>query len=522
MSRHREGKVYLVGAGPGDAGLITIRGVEVLRAADCVIYDKLVNPSLLKFARADAEIIHTPKRTKQGSFTQERINKLLIEKASKGLTVARLKGGDPCIFGRGGQEAAILARAGIDFEIVPGVTAAIAAAGYAGIMLTDREYSSQVVFVTGRQAEGKRKSGIDWGWLGRFEGTIVLYMAMENLEFISAELMKNGMAGQMPAAVITNATLPSQRIVRTSLELLGEKCRQQAIEPPAIVIIGAAADSDASLNWFENKPLFGKNIVVTRHEDGNADFAAKIVRRGGNPIEFSTMKIKPVIRKDFFQKKLGKFEQYDWVVFTSVNGVAIFFDYLEGIGRDARIFGRAKVAAIGAETAAKLREFGLRADFVPAVYTSEELGKGLIDFVQTSKGKKARSGMGGDLGQKRILLLRSELASNELAELLKAAGAEVDEVAVYSITAKKGKSEWLKQKIAAGAVDWITFASPFSVRVFFEKVPAEVINSSDVKVASIGPVTSKQLEELGIKVDVEPAEHTIEGLLEAIEEDCRK
>jgi len=508
MSRHREGKVYLVGAGPGDAGLITIRGAEVLRAADCVVYDKLVNPSLLKFARADAEIIHTPKRTKQGSFAQERINNLLVEKASKGKVVARLKGGDPCIFGRTGQEAAILARAGIDFEIVPGVTAATAAAGYAGIMLTNREYSSQVVFVTGRQAEEKQKSSIDWGWLGRFEGTIVLYMAMENLDFISAELMKNGMGGQMPAAVITNATLASQRIVRTSLELLGEKCRQQAIAPPAIVIIGAAADSDASLNWFENKPLFGKNIVVTRHEDGNADFAAKIVRRGGNPIEFSTVKIKPVIRKDFFQKKLGKLEQYDWVVFTSANGVAIFFGYLEGIGRDARIFGRAKIAAIGAETAGKLREFGIRADFVPAVYTSEELGKGLVGYT--------------NLQDRKVLLLRSQLASDELVELLSRAGAEVENTAVYTTIIEKSNCNWLKGKISDGTVDWITFASPFAARVFFEQVPAEVISPSDVKVASIGPVTSKQLEELGIKVDVEPAEHTIEGLLEAMEEDCRK
>jgi uroporphyrinogen III methyltransferase/synthase len=283
------------------------------------------------------------------------------------------------------------------------------------------------------------------------------------------------------------------------------------------VIIGIAADSEASLSWFERKSLFGKNIVITRHEDGNADFAAGIIQRGGNPIEFATMKIRPLIRKDSFQNKLGKLERYDWVAFTSVNGVTVFFDYLESLRKDARVLGGVKVAAIGAETAAKLKGFGIRADFVPAVYTSEELGKGLIDFVAGRRGKKKSSGTGGDLHQARILLLRSELASNELAGLLKDAGAQVDEVAVYGITAEKSQAEWLKPKIAAGQIDWITFTSPFSVRVFFEKIPTEVVNSSDVKVASIGPVTSKQLEELGVKVDVEPAEHTIDGLLEAIE-----
>ncbi|MBA7604372.1 Siroheme synthase [subsurface metagenome] len=498
-----KGKVYLVGAGPGRADLITLRGLELLKLADCVIYDRLVNPALLNFARKDAEIIHTPKRVGPDSFSQDQINNLIIEKASGGRAVVRLKGGDPCIFGRAAEETAALAEAGIEFEIVPGVTAGIAAGTYAGIMLTDRRHNSQVVFVTGREAEGKQKSNIDWHLLAKFRGTIVFYMAMANLDFIAGELIKNGMDAKIPAAVIVDVSLPTQRLITASLSDISEKYRRQKNEPPAIVVIGTAVQSDPQLNWFMKKPLFGKTIVATRDRAGNARFAAKIISEGGNPIEFATIKIKPLTQTNQFLQTLAKITKFDWVVFTSTNGVGIFFEVLESLGKDARSFGSAKVAAIGSETAAKLADFGIKTDFVPSTFTSRELGKQLRAFA--------------NLQGKRVLLLRSQVASNELIELLAQSGAKVTNTAVYSVTTEKNDCTQLKQKIAEGKIEWLTFASPSSVRGFFEQIPGELVNSSNVRVASIGPVTSEQLKNLGLRVDVQATEHTIDGLLAAIE-----
>jgi len=504
-----KGKVYLVGAGPGSADLITVRGAELLKTADCIIYDKLANPALLKFARPDAEIIHVPKRIGPGSATQDQINNLLVEKAKLGQTVVRLKGGDPCIFGRIGQELTALTEAGINFEIVPGVTAAVAAAEFAGIILTDRDYSSQVVFITGQEAEGKQKSNIDWNLLAKFSGTIVFYMAMGNLELIAKRLIKSGMEKETPAAVIADATLPSQKTVRASLKQITEKCKENKIGPPAIVVIGAAADK--KLNWLANKPLFGRSIVVTRDADSNADFAAKIIAKGGNPIEFTTIKIKPLTQTNTFLQTLAKIAEYDWLIFTSANGVTVLFDALQKLDKDARVFASAKIAAIGSETAAKLSEFAIMADFVPNVFTTKELGKQLISFT--------------NLQNKKVLLLRSQLArqthgglaSNKLSELLDSTGAEVDNVPVYTAVTIKNKCSRLIEKIERGEIDWLTFASPSSAKGFFEQIPAELVNSSNTRIASIGPVTSEQLKNLGLKVDVQAVEHTIDGLLAAIE-----
>jgi len=323
------------------------------------------------------------------------------------------------------------------------------------------------------------------------------------LDFIVEQLLKNGMKEETPSAVITDVTFPNQRTVKASLRLLSKKCQEEKVEPPAIIIIGRAADSDTRLNWFMKKPLFGKNIVVTRDARGNADFAAKIIRQGGNAIEFPTIKLRPLTQTNQFLQTLSKLKEYDWIVFTSANGVTLFFDCLKKLQKDARVFGSAKIAAIGSETAAKLSDFGIKANFVPSIFTSEELGKQLISFTS--------------LHDKKILLLRSQLASYELIELLEQAGARVENVPVYRIAAQTSKCSWLIEKITAGQIDWLTFASPSSVKGFFEQIPADTVNSSSAKVASIGPVTSEQLRNLGIRVDVEAAEHTIDGLLTAIE-----
>jgi len=498
-----KGFVYLVGAGPGRADLITVRGAEVLKKADCIIYDKLANPALLRFARADSEIIRVPKRTGGSSVTQEEINKLLLEKASGGRTVVRLKGGDPCIFGRCAEELAVLIEAGIGFEIVPGITAGIAVASYAGIMLTDREYSSQVVFVTGQEKQGKQKSNIDWNLLAKFSGTIVFYMGVGNLSFIAKRLIENGMEADTPAAVIADATFPTQRVVKAALSDISENCKRQGIEPPAIIVIGAVADSSAQLSWFMKKPLFGKNIVVTRDAVGNADFAAKVISRCGNPLKFATIKIKPLTETNEFLRTLATITEYDWIIFTSGNGVTIFFEALQNLGKDARVFGSAKIAAIGNGTAAKLSEFGIKADFVPGVFTGKELGKQLIAYT--------------NLRSKRVLLLRSKIASNELVELLDKGGAEVQDVAVYTAVEEKSQCAWLIEEIDNGRIDWLTFASPSSVNGFFEQIRSDLVNSGKVKIASIGPVTSECLETLGLRVDITAEDHTLDGLLDAIE-----
>jgi len=502
-----KGFVYLVGAGPGRADLITVRGADVLKAADCVIYDKLANPALLKFARPDAEVIHVPKRTGGASVTQEEINKLLVEKASAGQTVVRLKGGDPCIFGRAGEELAVLNEADIGFEIVPGVTAGIAVSAYAGILLTDRDYSSEVVFVTGREAPGKKESSIDWDLLARFSGTIVFYMGVGNLANIAERLMQNGMSSNTPAALIADATFPTQKVAKATLGDISGKCKQEEIEPPAIIIIGAAADSNEELNWFMQQPLFGKNIVITRDAAGNADFAAKIIRRGGNPIEFATIKIKSLTQTNEFLRALSQIAEYDWIIFTSGNGVALFFETLQSLGRDARVFGSAKIGAIGSQTAAKLARFGIKSDFVPSVFTSKELGRQLISCT--------------NLRSKKVLLLRSKLASSELVELLNEAEAEVQDVAVYTVAEEKSESSRLVEGISKGTIDWVTFASPSSANVFFEQIGSDLVNSGDVKVASVGPVTSERLKTLRVRVDVTATNHTIDGLLDAIEKTCK-
>ena len=499
-----KGMVYLVGAGPGRADLITVRGADLLKTADCIIYDKLANPALLSYARPDADIIHVPKRIGTGSCTQDEINRLLVEKANEGKTVVRLKGGDPCIFGRGSEEARVLVKAGIDFEIVPGVTAAIAAAEYSGVMLTDREYSSQVAFITGHEADGKKESSIDWNVLAKFPGSIVFYMGMGGLQFITGQLIKNGMNKETPTAVIANATFPNQRITKSTVEGIDDKCKQENIGPPAIVVIGDAAVGDTSLNWFMKKPLFGKTIVATRDHRGNAEFAAKIINRAGNPIEFPTIKIEPLTNTTEFLQALSKITEYDWIVFTSANGVRIFFDYIRDLSKDARVFASAKIAAIGARTAAKLAEFAIMADFVPDVFTGKELGNQLIGFTNL-KGKK-------------VLLLRSQLASGELIDLLQQAGADVDNVSIYTAVTAKTDPAPLAKQITDGAIDWLTFASPSSVTAFFEQVKPDLVNSGNVRVASIGPITSEQLKKVGVKIDLQAAEHTIDGLLDAIEQ----
>ena len=499
----KKGMAYLVGAGPGRADLITLRGAGLLKSADCIIVDKLANPALLEMARQDAEIIHVPKRIGPGSFTQDQINQILVEKALAGKTVVRLKGGDPCIFGRCTEEAALLNEAGVDFEIVPGITAAIAAGEYTGIMLTDRRYSSQVAFITGHEAEGKEDSNIDWNVLAHFPGTLVFYMGIGTLPTLCEQLMAQGRAAETPVALVANATLPTQRVVRAPLRQIVETCRREQIEPPALIIVGAAAQGEAGLNWFMRKPLFGRSIVVTRDADGNAEMAQKILNRGGNPIEFTTMILVPLTDRTEFLQVLTELTDYDWVIFTSPNGVRLFFDAIGALGKDARVFAAIRLATLGAKTAECLAQYGIKADFVPTSFTGRDLGLQLLSFA--------------NLRDKKILLLRSELASDELVQVLQEGQAHVRDVSIYTAAPHRGDAGGLAEKIRQGRIHWLTFASPSAVRGFLEQVRPEIANAGQVRIASIGPVTSRELVKFGVRIDVEATEHTIDGMLDAIE-----
>ncbi|MGA2092066.1 MAG: uroporphyrinogen-III C-methyltransferase [Sedimentisphaerales bacterium] len=503
-TRAKKGKVYLVGAGPGRSDLITLRGLELLKKADCVIYDKLANPALLRYARADAELIATPKRTGGESFTQQQINKLLVEKAGEHKVIVRLKGGDPYIFGRGTEEAKWLADNGIDFEVVPGVTAAIAASAYAGIALTDRDFSSQVAFITGHEAEGKQQSSIDWENLANFSGTLCFYMAMENFDFIVDQLTSRGLSPDTPAAVITDATQPTQRTAKATLATIAGVCKSEKIGAPAIIVIGTTAKGDSRLEWLAKQPLFGKTIVITRDAEGNAELADKIADKMGLAIELPVTKLKPLTDSTAFLKALSEIKAYEWVIFTSATGVEQVFGVLAKLNKDGRVFGSARIAAIGRGTARELARFGIRADFVPTTFTSKVLARELIETAQ--------------LRGRKVLLLRSKLASDELPCMLAKAGAVIENVPVYTQEKNLCDLKNLSEMLAEKRVNWLVFASPFAATCFYEQVPVEFVKSSNAKIASIGPVTTKRLTELGVRVDIEPAEHTIDGLLTAIEQ----
>jgi uroporphyrinogen III methyltransferase / synthase len=497
---NKKGKVYLVGAGPGRPDLITVRGLELLKCADCIIYDKLANPALLNYARPGAELLPVPKRVGPESVRQEQINKLLIQKANEGKSIVRLKGGDPYIFGRGTEEAIVLAEASIDFEVVPGVTAALAASCYSGIALTDRNFASEVIFVTGHEAEGKQQTGIDWHLLAKFTGTIVFYMGIENLDDIAHKLIENGMSPETPAALVADATMPAQRMAKGTLATITACCAKNKIVPPALIIVGATAAGDSRLEWLAKLPLFGKTVVVTRDAQGGEELAAKFAARMALTIEMPVTKIKMLTDSSDFVKALARIHTYDWVIFTSCNGVETFFDAMAKLGKDARVFASAKIAAIGVRTAETLAGFGIKADFVPGAFTSKDLAEGLIGFT--------------NLHGKKVLLLRSKIASDDLPGLLEAAGASVDNVPVY--THEKNICDF--GRLSEKTVNWLTFASPFAAKCFFEQAAADFVKSKDAKVASIGPVTSKKLAELGVKVDVEASEHTFDGLISAIEQ----
>ena len=498
----KPGKVYIVGAGPGDPGLLTLRGKKCIEEADVIVYDHLVNEDLLGFARKDARMVYAGKRGGDHTIPQEELNMILVREAGKGLNVARLKGGDPFVFGRGGEEAEVLSRAGIPFEVVPGITSAIAVPAYAGIPLTHRGYTSTVAFVTGHEDPGKGKSGIDWRALSGI-GTIVFLMGVKNLAQVAANLIGNGKSPGTPASLIRWGTTADQRTITGTLGDIADRAKENRFTPPAVFVVGDVVRLRAELEWFEKRPLFGKGVVITRPEPQADEMAELLLREGARVIRFPTVRIAPPESWEGLDGALGRIEDYRWVVFTSANGVGFFFRRLKEAGRDVRDLKGVGVCTIGPATAAAVEKLGLRVDIVPREFVSE----GVVKAFQ-----------GVDLRGKRVLLPRAAVARDVIPRGLAELGAKVDVVVAYRTVNSGRKRSELGKLIGEGKVDVITFTSPSTVSNFFEIMGKDYALPAGVEVACIGPVTEKAAVRAGLRVDILQETYTVPGLVQSLVE----
>jgi uroporphyrinogen III methyltransferase/synthase len=512
------GMVYLVGAGPGDPGLITVRGRDVLARAQVVVYDHLANPRLLAHA-PDAEAIYVGKKAAEHSMTQDRINALLVDRAEQGQIVVRLKGGDPFVFGRGGEECLALAAAGIPFEVVPGITAAIAAAAYAGIPVTHRDLNSSFTFITGHEKEqayqdpraadrpaAKGSSDIDWPAVARLP-CLAFYMGLKSLERICAKLIEHGMDAHMPAAAIQWGTTPRQRTVTGTLETLPRLVAEAKLAPPALTIIGRVVELRSTLNWFETRPLLGKTIIVTRTRQQASDLVQQLEEQGAQVLEAPTIEIRPPADWDAIDAELlGQAHPIpDWLIFTSPNAPAMTRQRLRELGRDARVFGHAKVAAVGQATAQAVeRELGLHVDLCPPAFRAESLADALAEQ--------------NEIAGKHFLLLRADIARPVLRQRLKeAAAAQVIDLAIYETAAPPSLPPDVLEAVEKGEADWITFTSGSTVKNFLALLPDDLRRRvGKIQIASIGPITSAAIKEEGLTPAAQAPAADIAELVAAI------
>jgi uroporphyrinogen III methyltransferase/synthase len=509
------GIVYLVGAGPGDPGLLTRRGAAVLAQADVIVYDHLASPRLLDLAPPGALRICAGKSIGHCTLTQDEINTLLIDHARQGRRVVRLKGGDPYVFGRGAEEAERLHAAGIAVQVVPGVTAAVGVTAYAGVSITHREIASAVAFITGHDdpeaprppdasASGSPSiagTRLDWAALARFPGTLVVYMGVTRLPGLCRTLIRHGKPATTPAALIASGTLAAQRTVTGTLGDLAERAAEARLGPPALLVVGDVIARRPALNWFEELPLFGQRIVVTRPGDEADGSAADLEALGAEVLVAPTVMILPPADWAPVDRAIAALEHLDWLVFTSANGVRFFLDRIESNGRDLRALGRVKLAAIGPATAAALARYHLRADLVPEAYRSEDLAAALAPRVA---------------GQ-RVLLARADRGRTLLLEALRPI-ADVEQIAVYRNTDADALPPAVLERLAAGTVDWITLTSSAITERLFALLPEEARRriGREIRLASLSPVTSGAAARLGWTIAAEALAYTWPGLVQAI------
>ena len=498
----KPGKVYLIGAGPGDPGLITVKGQEILRRAEVIIYDYLANPVLLDLAPQEAERIYVGKRAGSHHYPQEDITRLLLEKAFEGKRVARLKGGDPFIFGRGGEEAQALAAAKIPFEVVPGVTAAVAAAAYAGIPLTHRDHTTTLGFITGHEDPAKKLSSLDWEKLATAVGTLVCYMGMANLENICEQLIKHGRSPETPVVVVRWATLPRQETLCGTLTTITGKVRSTDFKPPAVIFIGEVNSLRDELRWFDNRPLSGHRMLVTRAAEQAAVLTNGLEELGAEVIVVPTIEIIPPSSFAELDRAISELDRVDYLVLTSVNAVSAFFDRLRTQGYDARALAGLKTVVVGPKSAEALAAHGVDADLLPEDYHAEGIVALLKDRVYG----------------KRLLYPKAALARDLIPAALTSAGAEVIAPIAYTSAPPVNAAESLRQALA-DRLDLLTFTASSTVKNFVDLLGAEHVTlAQKIPVASIGPLTSKTAIELGFNVIIEPDESTIHALLEAIKD----
>ncbi len=497
----RRGHVDLVGAGPGDPGLLTRKGALCLSRAEAVVYDHLVHPRLLDLAPASAERIFAGKSAGKCVLKQPEINALLASLARSGKRVVRLKGGDPYVFGRGGEEAEHLQTEGVSFAVVPGVTAAVGVTSYAGVPITHRDSASAVAFVTGHNDPGSASSRIDWAGLARFPGTLVVYMGVARLRSLCETLVREGKPATTPAALVRNGTLASQRTVAGTLGDLADRAETEAIGPPALLVIGDVVNHRPALSWFERSPLFGKRIVVTRPEGDSDSSASDLEALGAEVLVAPTVLIRPVNDFEAVDRAIDRLGEFDWLVFTSGNGVRHFFARVEALGKDVRVLGGVKLAAIGPATARILSEFHLRADLVPESYRSEALADALKPHV---------------VGR-RVLLARADRGRPILKEELERI-AHVEQVAVYRNTDAEALPPAIVERLSRGEVDWITLTSPAIANRLFALLPeaARERIGRAIRLASISPVTTRAATALGWAVAAEAKEYTWEGVVRSL------
>ncbi|NMC49726.1 MAG: uroporphyrinogen-III C-methyltransferase [Desulfovibrio sp.] len=496
-------KGYLLGAGPGDPGLLTLKAKAVLETADVVVYDYLANKSFLDFCRPDAVILYVGKKGGDHTLPQDRINRLLVEKAKEGKVVARLKGGDPYVFGRGAEEAEELLDAGVDFEVVPGVTSAVAAPAYAGIPLTHRAYASSVSFITGHEDPTKAESAHDWEALARSASTLVFFMGVKNLPEIAKNLMAAGRPGTTPAALVRWGTTCRHRSLAADLATIADKAQAAGFAAPSLLVVGEVVRLRERLGWFEKKPLLGRGVVVTRSREQASDLVRLLSDQGACCYEFPSIAIAP-LADDAPVRRAGRgLAAYDWVIFTSANGVEHFFAALAAEGLDARAFGLARVGAIGPATAAALAGRGIRADFVPGRFVAESVVEGLLDL-----------GVAG----KRVLIPRAAKAREVLPERLAQAGAAVTVLPVYETRPADQDPREIIEAMRAGEIRYVTFTSSSTVDNFFATIPPETFRefTPGVACAVIGPITAATLARYGFSPDVSAEEYTIPALARAI------
>ena len=496
--------VYLVGAGPGDAGLLTLRGAELLRRADVVIYDMLVNADLLRLAPAGAELISRGSQGTSEAKSQVELNALMIAKASEGKCVVRLKGGDPYVFGRGGEEAEELAAAKIPFEVVPGVSSIVAAPNYAGIPLTHREHASSFTVLTGHEDPTQETSDLDFDQIARIPGTKVILMGLKRLRELADTLIERGVSADTPAAVIRWGTTGRQQSVEGTLATIADAVARAKISAPAMTVIGDVVKLRPKLNWFEQRPLFGKRVVVTRTREQASKLSALLFEAGAEVLEIPTIRIVPSDRKQDIVDALLELNSYDWLVFTSPNGVTSFFDLFFKRFQDLRDIGGVRIAAIGPATAAKLKELHLQVDLMPEEAISSKIADTFEKF-ETIENLK-------------MCLLRAEVASPELPKALEELGAIVDDIAIYKTEPERDDINHAAARLLESGADWITFTSASTVEHFHTRfdLPNLLQKFPETKLASIGPETSKAIQVLGLKPTIEAREHTIEGLMAAL------